>query len=116
SRFQPDGIDGPSEVIDPSLYEWRRSWAGRPWREAVVYELHVGTFTAGGTFASARERLGFLAELGITAIEVMPVATFAGQRNWGYDGVLPYAPHAAYGHPDEFRAFVEAAQGHGIMV
>ena len=116
SRFQPHGVSGPSEVIDASAFEWRLAWQGRPWHEAVVYELHVGTFTPGGTFQSAQERLGYLADLGVTAIEVMPVATFAGNRNWGYDGVLPYAPHAAYGRPDQFRTFVEAAQGQGIMV
>jgi malto-oligosyltrehalose trehalohydrolase len=116
SRFQPEGVHGPSEVIDPGAYRWKSEWQGRPWEEAVVYELHVGTFTAGGTFASARDRLPHLAGLGITAIEVMPVAAFAGSRNWGYDGVLPYAPHAAYGRPDEFREFVDAAHGHGLMV
>ena len=116
SRFQPDGVHGPSEVIDPRGYEWRDAWRGRPWKEAVLYELHVGTFTEGGTFRSAIERLPFLADVGITAIEVMPVATFAGTRNWGYDGVLPFAPHPAYGRPDDFRAFVDAAQQQGLMV
>ncbi|HEX5765395.1 MAG TPA: malto-oligosyltrehalose trehalohydrolase [Woeseiaceae bacterium] len=116
SRFQPQGVNGPSEVIDASAYDWQRAWQGRPWHEAVVYELHVGTFTPGGTFESAQERLGHLSELGVTAVEVMPVATFAGNRNWGYDGVLPYAPHAAYGRPDQFRTFVDAAHEHGIMV
>lgn len=116
SRFQPDGVNGPSEVVDAAGYEWQGAWEGRPWAEAVVYELHVGTFTAGGTFSSACERLPYLAELGITVIEVLPVATFAGNRNWGYDGVLLYAPHPAYGTPDQFRAFVERAQSLGIMV
>ncbi len=116
SRFQPEGVDGPSEVIDPAGYRWQHPWAGRPWEEAVVYELHIGTFTAGGTFASAKERLAYLADLGVTAVEIMPVATFAGARNWGYDGVLPFAPHPAYGRPDDFRSFVDAAQAQGIMV
>ena len=116
SRFQPDGANGPSQVVDPAAYEWQSAWHGRPWEEAVVYELHLGTFTAGGTFESAIERLSYLAGLGVTALEVMPVATFAGSRNWGYDGVLPYAPHAAYGRPEQFKAFVEAAQAQGLMV
>ncbi len=116
SRFQPDGVNGPSEVVDPARYAWRTQWAGRPWKEAVVYELHVGTFTAGATFAAAAERLAHLAELGVTAIEIMPVATFAGSRNWGYDGVLPYAPHPVYGAPDDLRAFVDAAHAHGLIV
>jgi malto-oligosyltrehalose trehalohydrolase len=116
SRFQPEGVNGPSEVIDPAAYLWHSDWHGRPWEEAVVYELHVATFTTGGTFTSATERLPYLARLGITAIEVMPVATFDGSRNWGYDGVLPYAPDPVYGRPDDFRAFVDAAHGHGLMV
>ena len=116
SRFQPEGVNGPSEVIDPAAYLWHSTWHGRPWEEAVVYELHVGTFTTGGTFASATERLAYLAELGITVIEVMPVATFAGSRNWGYDGVLPYAPDPAYGRPDDFRTFIDAAHRHELMV
>lgn len=116
SRFQPEGVHGPSEVVDPSGYAWRDQWQGRPWKEAVVYELHIGSFTEGGTFRSAMHRLPFLADVGITAVEVMPVAAFAGTRNWGYDGVLPFAPHAGYGRPDDFRAFVDAAQQQGIMV
>ena len=116
SRFQPAGVQGPSEVVNASSWRWRTEWHGRRWEEAVLYELHVGTFTPGGTFRSAMERLDHLAGLGVTAIEVMPVATFAGARNWGYDGVLPYAPHPAYGTPDDFRAFVDAAQSRGMMV
>lgn len=117
SRYQPEDVHGPSEVIDPSAYPWTdEAWAGRPWHEAVVYELHVGAFTAAGTFAAAIERLDHLAELGVTAVEVMPVSDFPGNRNWGYDGVLPYAPDSSYGRPEEFKAFVEAAHARGLMV
>jgi maltooligosyltrehalose trehalohydrolase len=116
SRFQPEGVGGPSEVIDPAGYRWRHARHGRPWEEAVVYELHIGTFTPAGTFESASQRLPYLADLGITAVEIMPVATFPGARNWGYDGVLPYAPHPAYGRPEQFRSFVDAAHSLGLMV
>jgi maltooligosyltrehalose trehalohydrolase len=93
-----------------------RAWRGRPWREAVIYELHVGTFTAEGTFGAAAARLPALAELGITTIELMPVADFPGRRNWGYDGVLPFAPDASYGTPDELKALVDSAHALGLMV
>ena len=96
-----DDVHGPSEVVDPRAYEWPDdAWRGRPWHEAVVYELHVGTFTPEGTFAAARRTSShYLAELGVTAIELMPLADFPGRRNWGYDGVLPFAPDASYGRP-----------------
>ena len=117
SRYQPEDVHGPSEVIDPAAYRWAdQAWAGRPWHEAVVYELHVGAFTAAGTFTAAIERLNHLAELGVTAVEIMPIADFPGGRNWGYDGVLPYAPDSAYGRPEAFKAFVEAAHARGLMV
>ncbi len=117
SRANPDDVHAPSQVVDPHVYEWHDDpWTGRPWHEAVVYELHVGTFTEAGTFAAAMERLGELAALGITAIELMPVADFPGRRGWGYDGVLLYAPEAAYGTPDDLKQLVEAAHGHGLMV
>ena len=117
SRFQPDDVHGPSEVIDPAAYHWSDyDWPGRPWHEAVVYELHVGAFTPEGTFAAARRKLDHLATLGVTAIEVMPVADFPGRRNWGYDGVLPYAPDSSYGRPEDFKAFVDAAHARGLMV
>jgi hypothetical protein len=117
SRFQPEDVHGPSEVIDPSEYRWTdQAWAGRPWHEAVVYELHVGAFTAAGTFIAAIERLDHLVELGVTALEIMPVADFPGGRNWGYDGVLPYAPDSSYGRPEEFKALIEAAHARGLMV
>lgn len=117
SRGQKESVTGPSLVIDPTSYQWRNlDWQGRPWEEAVIYELHVGTFTPEGTFRAAIERLSHLAALGITAIEVMPIGHFAGARGWGYDGALIYAPHAAYGAPEDFKAFVDAAHGHGLMV
>jgi malto-oligosyltrehalose trehalohydrolase len=117
SRAQDGGIEGSSIVTDPTAYQWQHAdWRGRAWEEAVIYELHIGTFTPEGTFRAAIDRLDYLAELGITAIEVMPVGQFPGERGWGYDGVLLYAPHHAYGSPDDFKAFVDAAHGHGIMV
>ena len=117
SRFQPQDVDGPSEVIDPSRYPWKDAgWRGRPWQEAVIYELHLGTFTPEGTYAAARGKLNHLKEHGITAIELMPLSDFAGKRNWGYDGVLPYAPDNAYGRPEELEALVEAAHQAGLMV
>lgn len=118
SRFQPDGVHAPSEIIDPDGFSWpdRAAWRGRPWEEAVFYELHLGTFSPEGSFSGAAARLGQLAELGVTAVELMPLATFPGQRNWGYDGVLPFAPDASYGRPDELKALVQAAHQHGLMI
>jgi maltooligosyltrehalose trehalohydrolase len=117
SRFQPEGVHGPSEIVDPEAFRWRHeAWRGRAARELTLYELHVGTFTAAGTFNAARQRLPELQELGITAIELMPLAEFAGTRNWGYDGVCLYAPSRNYGRPDDLRAFVDAAHGLGIAV
>ena len=116
SRSNPDDVHGASEVVDPNAYAWRNAWRGRPWHEAVVYELHLGTFTAEGTFAAAAARLPELAALGITAVELMPVADFPGSRNWGYDGVLPYAPDASYGRPEDLKAMIDAAHGLGLMV
>src|SRR6185503_13113448 len=117
SRFQPQDVDGPSEVIDPRAYKWSdHAWNGRPWSEAVIYELHVGTFTPQGTYKGAQAKLPALAELGITAIELMPLSDFAGKRNWGYDGVLPYAPDCAYGRPEDLKALIDAAHAAGLMV
>jgi maltooligosyltrehalose trehalohydrolase len=117
SRHQPEDVHGPSEVIDPTAHAWRDGdWGGRPWHEAVLYELHIGTFTPAGTFRSAIERLDHLAALGVTALQIMPVADFPGRRNWGYDGVLPFAPDAAYGRPEDFKALIEAAHARGLMV
>lgn len=110
-------VHGPSILVDPKAYRWKsKGWAGRPWSEAVIYEIHVGTFTLEGTFAAAIERLPALAELGITVIQLMPVAAFGGNRGWGYDGVLPYTPHPAYGSPDDMKAFIDTAHGLGLMV
>ena len=117
SRFQPQDVHGPSEVIDPDAFNWQdHSWRGRRWEEAVIYEVHVGAFTSTGTFSSVCERLDYLAELEITALELMPVADFPGQRNWGYDGVLPFAPDSAYGRPEDLKALVQSAHSRGIMV
>src|SRR5262249_29980669 len=91
-------------------------WEGRQWHEAVVYELHVGTFTPEGTFAALISKLDHLVTLGITVIELMPIAEFPGKRGWGYDGVLPYAPDGAYGHPDDLKAFLDAAHKRGLAV
>jgi len=117
SRFQPRDVHGPSEVIEPCAWQWQDGdWCGRPWREAVLYELHVGTFTPEGTFRAIIRRLDHLAALGITAIELMPVADFPGRRNWGYDGVFPFAPESRYGRPEDLKALVEAAHRRGVMV
>lgn len=116
ARAQAGDVHGPSRLVDAAEHVWRNQRPGRRWEEAVIYELHVGTFTPEGTFAAAAQRMGDLADLGVTAVEIMPVAQFAGNRGWGYDGVLPYAVHPAYGTPDEMRALVEAAHGAGLMV
>ena len=117
SRANPDGVHGASAVVDPAGYGWRdHDWRGRPWYEAVVYELHVGTFTPAGTFAAAMERLDDLVDLGVTAVELMPVAAFPGMRGWGYDGVLPFAPAACYGTPDDLKRLVDAAHARGLMM
>lgn len=117
SRFNPQDVHGPSEVVDPRAYQWQdEAWAGRPWEEAVIYELHIGSFTPDGTFSAAVAKLPGLAELGVTAVELMPVADFPGKRNWGYDGVLPFAPDASYGMPQELKAFVDAAHALDMMV
>jgi len=119
SRRNPDDVHGPSEVVDPRAFAWPASepeWRGRPWEEAVIYELHVGTFSPSGDFAGVEARLDYLAGLGVTALEIMPVADFPGRRNWGYDGVLPFAPDAAYGRPEDFKRLVAAAHARGLMV
>lgn len=117
SRFQPEGVHGPSQVVDPSTFAWTDArWHPPSPRDLVVYELHLGTFSPEGTFDGARARLPYLRELGVTAVELMPVADFAGARNWGYDGVALFAPSRAYGTPDAFRRFVDAAHGHGLAV
>jgi len=117
SRFQPQDVSGPSEVIDPGAFFWQdQSWRGRRWEEAVIYELHVGAFTPAGTFSAVRERLDYLVDLGISALELMPVADFPGLRNWGYDGVFPFAPDSAYGRPEDLKELVQWAHNRGIMV
>ncbi|AFL51616.1 malto-oligosyltrehalose trehalohydrolase [Sinorhizobium fredii] len=117
SRAQAEGASGPSVLVDHSAYEWKAaSWRGRPWEEAIISELHVGCFTPEGTFRAAARRLPHLAEAGITAIEIMPVAEFPGSRGWGYDGVLPYAPHHVYGTPDDLKALIDAAHGLDMMI
>ena len=117
SRFQPKDVDGPSEVIDPAAFEWDEAgWQSRPWEEAVIYELHVGAFSSQGKFKGVEKRLHHLHDLGVTAIELMPLADFAGRRNWGYDGVLPYAPDSSYGRPEQLKALVQAAHRAGLMV
>ncbi len=116
SRFQPRDVHGPSEVIDPGGYEWTENWSGRNWEDLVLYELHIGAFTEDGTFLAAIEKLDHLVALGVTAIEIMPVADFPGRRNWGYDGVLLYAPDSSYGRPENLKALVEAAHARSIAV
>ncbi|HEX6957933.1 MAG TPA: malto-oligosyltrehalose trehalohydrolase [Ferrovibrio sp.] len=116
SHYQPEDVSGPSEVIDHE-FGWRAAaWRGRPWSEAVIYELHLGSFSAEGTFRGAIAHLDHLVETGITAIELMPVADFAGARNWGYDGVLLFAPDSAYGRPEDLKALIDAAHERGLMV
>jgi len=111
SRAQDGGVNGWSLVIDPDAYRWRHDdWAGRPWEAMVIEEVHAGLL---GGFDGVAKRLPMLAELGVTAIELMPVNAFGGTRNWGYDGVLPYAPAEGYGTPDQLRALVDAAHGLG---
>jgi maltooligosyltrehalose trehalohydrolase len=110
SRFQPDGPHGPSQVIDPAAFAWTdRNWPGIRLRGQVLYEMHLGTFTREGTFQAAAEQLAELADLGVTVVEVMPVADFPGRFGWGYDGVSVFAPKKHYGTPDDFRAFVNRA-------
>jgi maltooligosyltrehalose trehalohydrolase len=117
SRWQPEGLRGPSRVLDPNAFRWTDSgWRGVPAADLVLYELHVGTFTAEGTFEAAIEHLPALADLGITAIEVMPVAEFPGARGWGYDGVYLSAAQSSYGGPEGFQRLVDAAHGAGLAV
>ena len=117
SRFQPRGVHGPSQVVDPGAFRWENEgFRPHPLEELVLYELHVGTFTREGTFEAAAEKLPYLRELGITAVELMPLADFPGERNWGYDGVCLFAPARCYGSPDDLRAFVDRAHGLGLSV
>jgi maltooligosyltrehalose trehalohydrolase len=117
SRYQPRGVHGPSQVIDPGEFAWTdRGWTGVGLEDLILYELHVGTFTPAGTFAAAAERLPLLRRLGVTSVELMPVADFAGSRNWGYDGVALFAPARCYGSPDDLRHFVNRAHELGLAV
>ncbi len=117
SRWQPHGVHGPSMVVDPHVFPWRDDgWVAPPYSELIIYELHIGTFTDDGTFRGAIAQLDQLIDLGVNAIELMPIADFPGARNWGYDGVALYAPSRAYGHPDDLRALVDAAHVRGLAV
>jgi maltooligosyltrehalose trehalohydrolase len=117
SRFQPEDVHGDSQVVDPGAFDWQDGgWRGRPWEEAVIYELHVGSFTPEGTFAGVEGHLDHLAALGVTAVELMPVADFPGAHDWGYDGVLPFAPDSRYGTPEDLKRLVQAAHARGLMV
>ncbi|MDB5974665.1 MAG: malto-oligosyltrehalose trehalohydrolase, partial [Nevskia sp.] len=115
SRAQAGGVHGHSVVVDPRAHAWKhQDWNGRPWPGSVIYELHVGCY--GGSFAEVAKRLPHLKELGVSAVELMPIADFSGTRNWGYDGVLPYAPSAAYGTPEELKALIDTAHGLGLCI
>ncbi|HUP72020.1 MAG TPA: malto-oligosyltrehalose trehalohydrolase [Acidimicrobiales bacterium] len=117
SPWQPDGVDGWSHTVDHEAFDWHDdSWTGRPISAAVIYELHIGTFTSEGTFDGAIDHLDHLVELGVNAVELMPVAEFSGNRGWGYDGVLLYAPHHAYGGPDGLKRLVDACHARGLSV
>ncbi len=117
SRWQPDGVHGPSAVFDPAAHQWGDGgFVAPPLGRYVIYELHVGTFTADGAFDAATAHLAELAALGVTAVEVMPVAQFPGRWNWGYDGVFPYAVQDSYGGPAGLQRFVDACHGHGLAV
>lgn len=117
SRFQPDDVPGPSEVIEHHAYIWRaQDWRGRPWNEAIFIETHVGAFTAAGTYRAMIEKLDEIVATGFTALELMPLADFPGKRNWGYDGVLWYAPDSSYGRPEDLKALIDEAHLRGLMV
>jgi maltooligosyltrehalose trehalohydrolase len=117
SRHQPEGVHGPSEVVDPGAYDWSDfGWRGRRWEEIVLYELHLGTFSDTGDFAGAVQHLDHVVELGATAVELMPIAEFPGSRDWGYDGVYLYAPASPYGRPDALKRLVEACHARGLAI
>jgi maltooligosyltrehalose trehalohydrolase len=117
SRCQPEGVHGASEVVDPEDYDWTDlGWRGRPWEETVLYELHLGAFSDTGDFAGAIQHLDHIAELGATAVELMPIAEFPGCRDWGYDGVFLYAPASAYGRPEALKRLVEACHSRGLAI
>ncbi len=117
SRFQPEGVHGPSEVVDPRGFQWEdKEWKAIALEDFVIYEVHVGACTVEGTFESLISHLDTVKELGISAIELMPVAQFPGKRNWGYDGVYPFAPQNSYGGPEGLKRLVDAAHKKGLCV
>jgi len=117
SRWQPNGIDGPSAVDDPGAFAWTDAgFAPPPWNTAVIYELHLGTFSGSGDAAGAVDHLGHLVDLGVTHVEIMPLGTYGGRWGWGYDGVFWSAPHHTYGEPDDIRRLIDACHGHGLGV
>ncbi len=117
SRFQPEDVHGPSEVVDYDAFVWSdHRWRGISWNEAVIYELHFGTFTPGGTFRAAAAKLPYLKSLGVTVVEIMPIGDFPGRWSWGYDGVLLFAPDSRYGRPDDLKFFVDRAHALGLAV
>ena len=117
SRYNPGDVHGASEAVDPLAFDWQDgSWRGRRWDDAVIYELHVGAFTPEGDFTGVKRRLDYLADLGVTALELMPIADFPGACGWGYDGVLPFAPDCRYGRPEQLKDLVQSAHGMGLMV
>ncbi len=117
SRRQPEGVHGSSEVVDPEAYEWNDlGWRGRRWEEIVLYELHLGTFSGAGDFDGAVRHLDHLCGIGVTAVELMPIGEFPGERNWGYDGVFPFAPSSRYGRPEALKALVEACHIRGLAI
>ena len=117
SRWQPAGVHGPSRIVDPAAFQWSdQAWAGLPLKDFIIYEFHTGTFTAEGTFDSVISRLPYLRDVGVTALEIMPVAEFPGNRNWGYDGASLYAPQSSYGGPAGLKRLVDACHQHGLAV
>lgn len=117
SRFQPEDVHGPSEVVDPGAFQWRDpDWRGRPWPETVLYEIHVGSFSTQGTYAGVQAHLDELQQLGVTALELMPLSDFPGLRNWGYDGVYPFAPDSIYGTPEQLKELIQETHRRGMMI
>src|SRR5579863_7997243 len=117
SNYQPEGVGGPSEVVDHTAFSWSDGdWRGLPFEELIFYEVHVGTFTPAGTFVAMIDRLDDLVELGVNAVELMPVAQWSGNRNWGYDGVFFYAVQHGYGGPEGLKRLVDACHRRGIAV
>lgn len=117
SRYQPNDVSGSSQVVDPTAWQWPDiDWKGLPWEDVVFYEVHVGTFSEEGSFAGVKKHLDHLVDLGVTALQLMPIADFPGQRNWGYDGVLPFAPDSRYGTPEDLKDLIATAHAKGLMV